>query len=120
MKHLTRIFNSLKPFDWCDAFYKFGFDDGDGHVHTFDVAAHLTKQGYDVKIGMTGIHNSVINSITQNGKEVLPLNNPFIRYGYEHPRNYLPNKIIAELDKAFPFENALSGNEFYFKQLDCD
>ncbi len=108
MKSLSQNFNHSKPFDWCDAFYKFGFDDGDGIVRTYDVAAHLIKLGYKVRIGDRGIHNSVINSIKQHGIEIPPLNNPSIRYGYEHPRNYLPDEIITELDKAFPLKNAVS------------
>lgn len=112
MKNLSPIFNHIKPFDWCEAFYKFGFDDGDGLVRSYDVAAFLRRRGYNVTIGDRGLHNKVISSIKMNDEELLPLDHPHIPYGYDHPRNYLHNDIIAELDKAFEYPNASPQNEF--------
>ncbi len=108
MKHLTPIFNYIEPFDWGDAFYKFGFDDGDGLVRTYEVAHCLEQAGYQTGIGNYGIHNTVINSIKLDNQELLPLHDMHIRYGYTPAREYLADEIINILDKAFPKGHALS------------
>lgn len=116
MNRLTPVFNRKPSFDWSDAFYKFGFDDGDGCVQTYEVAHALRQKGYDVKIGDTAIHNTVINSIKKDGCELLPLCNPTVKFGYDHARGFLPQKIITILDEAFPPENASPKPEIACKQ----
>lgn len=86
---------------WQDAFCKFGYNDGDGFVRSYDVAKCLKQAGYDVAIGNHGIHNTVINSIKQNSTELLPLNDPRVRFGYDNPRKFLPETIITLLDEVF-------------------
>ena len=41
-------------FHWCEAFAKFGYDDGDGQVHTQAVAEILEGFGYKVKYSRWG------------------------------------------------------------------
>ncbi|MGC1507127.1 hypothetical protein [Ketobacter sp.] len=118
MKRLTPIFNYLEPFDWGDAFDKFGFDDGTGLVRTYEVAYCLERAGYKTAIGHYGIHNIVINSIKLDSIELLPLHDPTIRYGYTPARAYLPKDIIDILDKAFPNQPAppkkfTNGNRYH-------
>ena len=85
---------------WEDAFDKFGFGDGDGMVMTATVAVALERDGYVVDRSVWGIHNEVITSITKDGVEIIPLDR--IDLGYDDPRDYLPEDIIALLDEAFP------------------
>lgn len=51
---------------WTEAFDKFGFNDGDGQVETWNVESVLTEAGYDVTVTGWGMHNTVITSI--NGR----------------------------------------------------
>ena len=85
---------------WTEAFDKFGFDDGDGIVMTEHVARVLRAAGYTAEQHAWGCHNVIIVSIkTRKGKEVLPES---ANVGYDDPRDYLPKRIIAPLDRAFP------------------
>lgn len=86
--------------DWDEAFYKFGFEDGDGLVMTEHVAAALRTHGYTVDVEPWGCHNVTITSIkTKKLEELIP---DGINYGYDDPRDYLPMRIIRLLDKTFP------------------
>lgn len=89
--------------DWSEAFYKFGFDDGEGNVHTPLVAATLECAGYQVKYSRWSPHNTIIYSIQKNGVEIMPVCKHKYRIGYDHARTYLPDDIIKLLDEAFPF-----------------
>ncbi len=85
---------------WEEAFDKFGFGDGDGLVMTGAVADALRARGYAVETNVCGLHNEVILSIkTRDGRELIP--HERIRFGYDAPRNYLPQDIIVLLDDAF-------------------
>ncbi len=80
--------------DWTEAFDKFGFNDGDGQVETYQVEAVLTEAGYEVELSEWGLHNTVISSIEKDGAELIPAT-----AGYDDPREYLPKRIIRLLDK---------------------
>ena len=83
---------------WEEAFDKFGFDDGDGLVLTYRVAAALESQNYDVEYGAWGMHNTIIRSIKKDGVEVIPT---AVDLGYDDPRDYLPTDIVQYLDDTF-------------------
>ena len=87
---------------WTEAFDKFGFLDGDGQVETWQVEAVLIESGYDVIVEGWGLHNTVITSIKQDGRELIPENDPEFRFGYDDPRSYLPAPIVALLDRELP------------------
>ena len=57
--------------DWTEAFCKFGFNDGDGQVETWQVADVLTEAGYSVELNSWGVHNTVITSIKKNDTELI-------------------------------------------------
>jgi len=76
---------------------KFGFGDGDGVVMTEAVADVLRNAGYLVKVVPWGFHNVVINSILKADIEQIPQES--IRFGYDEPRDYLPEAIINLLDQ---------------------
>lgn len=88
--------------DWEDAFNKFGFDDGDGQVETWEVIAALEKAGYEVTSTDWGLHNHVIDSIKKDGVEYIPDEKSEFTFGYDCPRKYLPEKIIELLDEQLP------------------
>ena len=88
--------------EWVEAFSKFGFDDGDGHVKTYLVSFVLQKAGYAVRIGKWLAHNEIIFSISKDGIDYLPNIGSGFTSGYDHPYKVLPRKIIELLDKAFP------------------
>jgi hypothetical protein len=90
---------------WEEAFDKFGFGDGDGPVMTDIVALVLETAGYTVAYETWGSHNVVIHSIkTAAGDEQIPRDG--ISFGYDDPRDYLPDAIITLLDT-----NPRTGNE---------
>ena len=91
---------------WEEAFAKFGFRDGDGQVETWQVEQVLTEAGYNVTVEGWGMHNTVITSIKKEGREYIPHDDPAIRFGYDDPRNYLPDQIVQLLDQALPAEGA--------------
>jgi len=84
---------------WEEAFYKFGFDDGDGIVMTHVVVEFLRKAGYAVTAKQWGWHNVIITSIRRKGVKQIPDD---AKLGYDEPRAYLPKEIIELLDAAFP------------------
>lgn len=84
---------------WEDAFDKFGFEDGDGTIHTHEVARAIANLGYMVTQMRWGMHNTVITSIKDaSGLEQIPTDT---RIGYESPRSYLSEAIILHLDRVF-------------------
>lgn len=88
---------------WEDAFLKFGFEDGDGDVRTRHVAGELTDAGYQCVVHIWGLHNEVIASLkTKEGDELIPCAGSEDRFGYDDPREYLPQEVIAFLDGVFP------------------
>ena len=86
---------------WCweDAFYKFGFEDGDGFILTEHVAEALRVHGYAVKVEPWGCHNITIASIKRGQMDLIPVT---ASLGYDDPRSYLPKTIVGLLDAAFP------------------
>ena len=89
-------------YHWNEAFFKFGFDDGDGEVKTHLVVRALENAGYRVKYSRWSPHNTLIYSIERDGIELMPMNNPHKRIGYDNPREYLPEDILTLLDEEFP------------------
>tara|TARA_R110000744_G_scaffold369812_1_gene480228 strand:+ start:7 stop:300 length:294 start_codon:yes stop_codon:yes gene_type:complete len=88
--------------EWEEAFYKFGFGDGDGHNFTDVVEDLLTNLGWKVDSDSYGCHNYMIFDLTgPNGEK------PMSRHeiGYDCPREYLPIKLIQALDREFPAEH---------------
>ena len=85
--------------DWEEAFYKFGFGDGDGIIMTEHVADIIRKAGYSVETSGWYLHNIVIGSIKQGDVELIPQQG--IAFGYDNPRDYLPEVIINLLDRHF-------------------
>lgn len=88
----------LHRWSWEEAFCKFGFEDGDGLVMTESVAEALRSHGYDVTTIHWGFHNFIITDISKNGVSVIPDNT--VR-GYDDPRRYLPDDVVALLDEEF-------------------
>lgn len=99
---ITHCPNCLEPITWSweEAFDKFGFGDGDGVVMTDHVADALRQAGYAVEVVPWGMHNVTISSIkTDAGHEVIPFDT--ISFGYDDPRDYLPEAIVRLLDETF-------------------
>jgi len=91
---------------WEEAFDKFGFGDGDGQVETWTVEDVLTEAGYEVTVNGWGLHNTVIVSIKKETQELIPMDDPSVQFGYDNPREYLPDNIVQLLDKELPSEGA--------------
>lgn len=89
-------------YHWSEAFAKFGYDDGNGRIETPYIAQALINAGYSVKYSRWSPHNTLIYSITKDGKEYMPSEYSDYRIGYDNPREYLPADIIAVLEKDFP------------------
>lgn len=83
---------------WEEAFDKFGFNDGDGQVETWQVEAVLRKAGYVVEVNQLSLHNTIISSVKEQTEELLPKEDSDFCVGYDDPRDYLPRKIIELLD----------------------
>ena len=92
--------------DWEEAFDKFGFGDGDGLVMTHEVAEVIEELDYEVEYNCLGMHNTVIDSIKKDGKEVIPES---VQTGYDNPRDYLPKDIVEHLDKTYDSSKEKSG-----------
>lgn len=84
---------------WEEAFDKFGFNDGNGQVETWQVEVVLTQAGYTTTVEGWGIHNTVITSIKKNGKELIPYDNPAYRFGYDDPRIFFSEELVELLDR---------------------
>ena len=89
---------------WEDAFDKFGFGDGDGHVETATVAETLRAVGYEVAAEPWGFHNTVIRSIKRKGVEFISAH---AEVGYADPRKYLPKAVVRLLDRKLPANGEL-------------
>ena len=87
---------------WTEAFDKFGFNDGDGQIETWQVESVLTEAGYAVEVEEWGLHNILISSIKLNGEEIMFPKNKDIEFGYDDPRDYLPAELIQLLDEKCP------------------
>lgn len=94
--------NQEYPWSWTEAFYKFGFNGGDGFVQTGEVKDVLVDAGYKVETIEWGLHNTVINSIKRDDVEQIPPESPTMIFGYEDPRDYLPDEIVRLLDSELP------------------
>jgi hypothetical protein len=84
---------------WEDAFNKFGYEDGDGTVLTWDVVKFLQFLGYTADAETWGIHNCVINTLIAPDGGVDLLEHATV--GYDDPREYLPLDLIKQLDEWF-------------------
>ena len=114
--------------EWPEAFYKFGFGDGDAWNGTHEVEGEIEKLGYTCETDSWGCHNYMILDILKDGKSILfNKDNKGIltdwkpeivqrikdrgaadkapeSLGYEDPLRYLPEDIIEHLDKVFDYE----------------
>lgn len=88
--------------DWTESFAKFGFNDGDGQIETWQVEDVLIASGYEVMVDQWGCHNTLITSIKKDGEELIPFANPRYRFGYDDPRHFFPDEIVALLDRKLP------------------
>lgn len=88
--------------DWTEAFAKFGFGDGDGQVETWQVEDALTEAGYAVAVEEWGLHNILITSIKKGDVELIPYDNPSYQFGYDDPRPFFPEELVALLDEKLP------------------
>lgn len=80
------------PYDWSEAFVKYGMDDGRYVRFTYDVVETLERAGYEVyQMEITG-HNERITQIYKDDKIV---------YDDDGPRQ-LPQEIKDLLDKEYP------------------
>jgi len=88
---------------WEEAFYKFGFGDGDGPNFTEEVANFLMGEGYDVDCRTWGMHNYMIMDIKRDGVSIMPdeAEHSTFQVGYSDPREWLPKDLIKKLDKEF-------------------
>ncbi len=57
---------------------------------------------YEVVTEEWGLHNTLIVSIIKNGCESISDEDSEFNFGYDDPRNYLPEEIIDFLDDEFP------------------
>jgi len=89
-------------YHWSHAFAKFGYDDGDGNIKTPDIAEALEFAGYYVKYSRWFMHNELIYSIKKDNIELMPVDNPNYRIGYDDPQKYLPGEVLDLLDAEFP------------------
>jgi hypothetical protein len=88
--------------NWPEAFDRYGFGYGYGDIETWQVADVLTQAGYEVQVEEFGPANPVILSIKKDGQELIPEDSEDYRFGYEHPRDDLPQEVVALLDENFP------------------
>jgi hypothetical protein len=96
-KSICKICGGTLRWRWEEAFDKFGFGDGDGHVMTHEVVHVLRVAGYDASAAPWGVHNITIYSIKRDGVELIPAN---ADTGYDEPRKYLPQKVVRLLDRV--------------------
>jgi len=119
---------------WEEAFDKWGFGDGDGPNFTCEVAGALqSKFGYVCKLDTWGSHNFMImNVVDPKTQKCVYKRRPWDpkchdqddmeicggrayvkttdscngwRIGYDDPRDYLPDEIVAYLDETFKDED---------------
>ena len=93
--------------NWEEAFDKFGFDDGDGLVLTDKVAFYLEELGFEVTTSSWSMHNTIIETLSYNGIDLLKVPTRITRevrvpeLGYDNPRLYLRPGLVAALDAEF-------------------
>jgi len=98
----TNPSSKKSAWQWVEAFYKFGFDDGDGKIETGSVVSFLRAAGFKVKAFKWKPHNTIIVSIQKDAIELMPDKIAGYYIGYHDPREYLPARLIEVLDIAFP------------------
>jgi hypothetical protein len=98
--------HSIFSWHWEEAFAKWGFSAGQGQLKTETVQEVLTDAGYKVEVRALGACNTVICSIKNAGKELIPEG---IKIGYVQPRLFLPCSIIELLDRKFPSQTPYDG-----------
>jgi len=94
----------IQTWTWEEAFYKFGFGDGDDWVGTSLIAQFLEKLGYEVDYDSWGCHNVCISELSKNGVSLLPEEYPEDdekRMGYADPNDYLPDDLVQKLNNYF-------------------
>jgi len=98
--HMLGLSDDYDPecWTWEEAFEKRGFNDGDGEVHTEEVAQVIKDAGYAVSHEKWGVHNVVIASIKKGRKELMPGE-------WDDPRSFLPEELVQLLDERFPENN---------------
>ncbi len=89
-------------YHWKNAFSKFGYNDGDGHIGTAFIAQILEDAGYEVEYATWRPHNTLIHSIKKHGIEFMPRNTSKYLIGYDDPEKYLPADIVDLLNDQFP------------------
>jgi len=80
--------------EWQEAFYKFGFGDGDSWNGTYIIENFLEDKGWEVHADSWGIHNYMIFSIKKEDEE-------YKFDGYEEPEDILPEELARDLNKTF-------------------
>lgn len=98
----NNIYDQKPDWQWVEAFYKFGFDDGDGHIETARVTGLLEDVGFLTDVFEWRPHNTIIVSIKNKDIEYMPIHSPAVLIGYHDPHDYLPDFIINLLDEKFP------------------
>lgn len=99
--------NSAKPtpisgINWADAFNKYGYDEGDGVVHTQRIVEFLESKGYQAEYEPWGHYNTlIVELIDPNGKLVIRVGEGKYQLGFDDPHRYLPAKLIEMLDEEF-------------------
>ena len=91
---------------WEEAFSKWGFNDGDGVVMTYEVADAIAELGYEVEADTWGAHNTVITSIKHEdgfdlSGDVLSLIE-YNQFTGDDIREHLPASLTEHLDRTFP------------------
>jgi len=74
---------------WTDAFMKYGFEDGDGHVMTYEVCEFLNYAGYKAEPAAWGAHNVVIAKLEKTRALILK------------DRDIRRTEVLAGRQKAF-------------------
>lgn len=95
------------PINWCESFAKFGHDDGEDCVHTFNVGNFIEKVGYHVEVLSVSTHNPIVLVLSKLDDEHklvvtygdnIPEGN---QLGYSNPRENLPPALVTLLDQEF-------------------
>ena len=89
--------------DWTECFMKWGQNDGDGNIYTYDVAEFLESKGWTVGVDSWGLHNTVIHVLIDPSRNCV-----YRIWSGDESVNYdksaeeiLPPDLIAELDARF-------------------
>ena len=81
---------------WDEAFCKFGFDDGDGPRHTYEVITFIdSNTEYRAHQRMSSIHNEWITEIEDKDGNEIECD------GYTDPRDILPQDLLIALNERF-------------------